>query len=143
MYYDLAKLNTEVKEILVKTAVVIVENNTDLKVFSDAATNTDVIQQEDYSTQTETPATKCCDASTQIDHDEYSTPLRVQGNRNAIKFYTGFPSFQLLMACFTFLGPAVSMLSYKDHSKLTKGKPHKLSPLKEFFNVVSSATWFV
>ena len=55
---DLAKLNTEDKEILVKPAVVSVENNTDLKVFSDAATNTDVIQQEDASTQTEVPATK-------------------------------------------------------------------------------------
>ena len=133
---DLAKLNTEDKEILVKPAVVSIENNTDLKVFSDAAINTDVIQEEDASTQTEVPATKYCDASTQTDRDEYSTPLRVeqiQDNRNAIKFYTGFPSFQLLMACFTFLGPAVSMLSYEDHSKLTKGKPHKLSPLNEFF----------
>ena len=83
------------------------------------------------------------------DHNEdndYSTPLRVeqiQDNRDAIKFYTGFPSFQLLMACFTFLGPAVSRLSYEDHVKLTKGKPQKLSPLNEFFDVVSSATWFI
>ena len=143
---DLAKLNTEDKEILVKPAVVSIENNTDLKVFSDTAINTDVIQKEDASTQTEVPATKYCDASTQTDHDEYSTPLRIeqiQDNCNAIKFYTGFPSFQLLMACFMFLGPAVSMLSYEDYSKLTKGKPHKLSPLNEFFNAVSSVTWFV
>ena len=41
---DLAKLDTEDKEILVKPAVVSIENNTDLKVFSDAAINTDVIQ---------------------------------------------------------------------------------------------------
>ena len=37
------------------------------------------------------------------------------------------------MAYFTFLGPAVSRLSYEDHVKLTKGKLHKLSPLNEFF----------
>ena len=138
---DLAKLYTEDKEILVKPAVVSVESNTDLKVFSDAATNTDVLQKGDISTQTEceVSVTKYCDASTQTDRDEdndYSTPLRVeqiQDNCDAIKFYTGFPSFQLLMACFTFLGPAVSRLSYEDHIKLTKGKPHKLSPLNEFF----------
>ena len=99
---DLVKLYTEDKEILVKPAVVSVESNTNLKVFSDAATNTDVLQKGDVSTQTdcEVLVTKYCDASTQIDHDEdngYSTPLRVQqiqDNRNVIKFYTGFPSFQ-------------------------------------------------
>ena len=128
-------LYTEDKEILVKPAVVSVENNTD---FSDAATNTDVMQKGDASAQTEVPVTKYCDASTQTDYDkgsDYSKPLhieQIQDNCNAIKFYTGFPSFQLLMACFTFLGPAVSMLSYEDHIKLTKGKPHKLSPLNEF-----------
>ena len=67
----------------------------------------------------------------------------LQDNCNAIKFYTGFPSFQLLMACFTFLGPAVYRLSYDDHVKLTKGKPHKLSPLNEFIDVMSSLTWFI
>ena len=40
---DLAKLYTEDKEVLVKPAVVSVESNTDLKLFSDAATNTDVL----------------------------------------------------------------------------------------------------
>ena len=48
---DLAKLNTEDKEVLVKPAVVSVENNTNLKVFSDAATNTDVILEEDAGTK--------------------------------------------------------------------------------------------
>ena len=97
------------------------------------------MQKGDASTQTEVPDTKYCEASTQTDCDkgsDYSIPLRIeqiQDNCNAIKFYTGFPSFQLLMACFTFLEPAVSMLSYEDHVKLTKGKPHKLSPLNEFF----------
>ena len=43
---------------MVKPAVVSVENNTDLKLFSDAATNADVIQKEDASTLTEVPATK-------------------------------------------------------------------------------------
>ena len=37
------------------------------------------------------------------------------------------------MVCFTFLGKAVSELSYRDHYKLTKGKPYKLSPLNKFF----------
>ena len=97
------------------------------------------MQKRDASAQTEIPVTKYCDVSTQTDHDEgndHSTTLHVeqiQDNCNAIKFYTGFPSFQLLMACSTFLGPAVSVLSYEDHIKLTKGKPHKLSPLNEFF----------
>ena len=34
----------------------------------------------------------------------------------------------------------MSVLSYEDHIKLAKGKPHKLSPLNEFFNVMSSTT---
>ena len=75
---DSSKLNTEDKGILIKPAVVSVENNTDLKVFSDAATSTDIIQQEDANTQIEVPATKYCDASTQTDHDKYSTPLCVE-----------------------------------------------------------------
>ena len=50
-----------------------------------------------------------------------------------IKFYTGFPSFQLLMVYFQCLGSAPSNLSYGDHTKVAKGKPHKLSPLNEFF----------
>ena len=97
------------------------------------------MQEGDASAQTEVPVTKYCDVSTQTDHDEgndHSTPLgveQIQDNCNAIKFYTGFPSFQLLMACSTFLGPAVSVLSYEDHIKLTKGKSHKLSPLNKFF----------
>ena len=62
---DLAKLYTEEKEVLIKPAVVVgVESNTDLKLFSDAATNTDVMQKGDASAQTEVPATRYCDAST-------------------------------------------------------------------------------
>lgn len=38
-----------------------------------------------------------------------------------------------LLARFTFLGTAVSKLSYGDHYKQSKSKPHKLSPLNEFF----------
>ena len=96
---DLAKLYTEDKEILVKPAVVSVENNTDFKVFSDAATNTDVMQKGDASTQTEVPDTKYCDASTQTDCDkgsDCSIPLRieqVQDNCNVIKFILDFLHF--------------------------------------------------
>ena len=35
--------------------------------------------------------------------------------------------------CFTFLGAAASKLSYGDHYKQSKGKPHRLSPLNKFF----------
>ena len=66
---------------MVKPAVVSIKSNTDLKLFPNAATNTDVIQKGDASAQTEVPVTKYCDASIQTDCDEgnaHSTPLRVE-----------------------------------------------------------------
>ena len=58
---------------------------------------------------------------------------KIKDDQKAVNFYTGFYSLELLMVCFTFLGNAVSDLSYQDHHKETKGKSHKLSPLNEFF----------
>ena len=74
---------------------------------------------------------------------EETTPFRIeqiQDDDKLVNFYTGFPSFLHLLACFQFLGPAVAVLSY-DSSKVIQhaakacalGRPHILTPLNEFF----------
>ena len=125
---DLIIMNTADKEILVKPAATI-----------EAATNTLLVEISNATTQTdhEVPVATYSDASTMTEEDcSESTPLRIeqiQNDQKCLHFYTGFLSFQMLMVCFNFLGPAVSKLSYGDHQKHTKGKPHKLTPLNEFF----------
>ena len=69
----------------------------------------------------------------EIDDDDSFRIEKIKDDQKAVHFYTGFPSMELLMVCFTFLGNAVSKLSCRDHYKLIKGRPHKLSPLNEFF----------
>ena len=125
---DLIIMTTADKEILVKPAATI-----------EAGTNTLWIETTNATMQTdhEVPVVTCSDASTITEQDfSESTPLRIeqiQDDQKCLHFYTGFSSFQMLMVCFNFLGPAVSKLSYGDHQKHTKGKPHKLTPLNEFF----------
>ena len=68
---------------------------------------------------------------------DYFIPLRigqVQNDDDAIRFYTGFPTFKLLMACYLFLGESVSKLSYGAYEGTGKARrPRILSPLNEFF----------
>ena len=65
-----------------------------MKFFFDVATNTEQVEKNDVSTQTESTVIKCCDASTQTDRedDNDSTPIcieQIQDDCNAVKFYTG------------------------------------------------------
>ena len=69
-----------------------------------------------------------------------SSPFRIQqikDDNEAIKFYTGFISFSYFMACFNFLGSAVTTLCYNNskngNTQAAVGRPHSLSPLNEFF----------
>ena len=66
-------------------------------------------------------------------------------NNDAIQFYTGFESYDMLISCFKFLGDDVNHLQYKDtstesstrvHSEETRGAPRLLTPLNEFFLVL-------
>ena len=85
------------------------------------------------------------DATMMTDNKDVVTPFSIEqinDDDKMIRFYTGFPSFLLLMICFKFLGAAVSNLSYGDHLKLAKGKPNKLSALNDFFLMLSLVTWF-
>ena len=54
-----------------------------------------------------------------------------------VAFYTGFPSYAHLKACFDFLRPATSHLLYRDSKRVlhqsNKGRPRSLSPMDEFF----------
>ena len=65
-------------------------------------------------------------------------------NNDAIQFYTGFESYDMLISCFKFLGDDVNHLQYKDTStetctsnqvcyEVTRGTPRTLTPLNEFF----------
>lgn len=85
------------------------------------------------------------DSSAQTDSSLRSPPFRIElfvDNDEAIKFYTGFENYQLLIICFNFLGEAVDHLQYRGSSINTsehldkRGAPRILSPLNEFFLVL-------
>ena len=69
---------------------------------------------------------------------------QIQDDDKFISFYSGFPSFLHLLACYQFLGAAVATLSYGP-SKTNQdaatacgmGHHHILSPINEVFNAMS------
>lgn len=79
-----------------------------------------------------------CGTITEICETEV-TPFRleqIKDDDQAIKFFTGFPTFLHLMTCFNFLGPAAFNLCYgamKNDMPSAGGRNHCLSPLNEFF----------
>ena len=93
----------------------------------------DLVSTADMATQAETPKIRYSETSTMTDGDDGFRIEKIKDDQNVVQFYTGFTSMELLMVCFTFLGKAASKLSYRDRYKLSKRKPHKLSPLNEFF----------
>ena len=136
---ELITSTTEDKEVLIKPAIVSVSCNTETATYCDASTNAPVVAlTSDSSTQTEELSVSHSEASTMTEQgDEQETiPFRfeqIKNDNSAVRFYTGFPSLSVMIICFTFLRDAVSNLSYRDHTKLIKGRPHKFSPLNEFF----------
>ena len=64
-----------------------------------------------------------------------------------ILFYTGFPDYASLRACFDYLGPAVNKLNYwgsvsSTDGKKSTGRTRSLPPLEEFFFSASqTSTW--
>ena len=62
---------------------------------------------------------------------------QIKDDDQAVKFYTGFVTFAHMMACFHFLGPAVTNLCYgtkkSDTPANNGGRLRCLSPLNEFF----------
>ena len=61
----------------------------------------------------------------------------------AIKFYTGFDSYQMLYICFQYLGKSVNHLKYWGKQSYTSsiekrgsGSSRSLSPINEFFLVL-------
>lgn len=61
----------------------------------------------------------------------------IKHDDKAILFYTGFPSYTLLLTCFNFLGPAAAVLCYDKKGNDTEasfvGRPRLLTPINEFF----------
>ena len=58
-----------------------------------------------------------------------------------ILFYTGFPDYATLRACYDYLGPAVNKLNYwgsvnSSNGKKNSGRTRSLPPLEEFFLVL-------
>ncbi len=60
-----------------------------------------------------------------------------------IQFYTGFPNYSTLVACYEFLDPGVESLNYWGSSKHTiserkssGGKNHSLPPMEQFFFIL-------
>ena len=67
------------------------------------------------------------------------TLANIADNDKRVSFYTGFPMYAALMACFKFLGPVVSELIYwnsklHDTSEMKKkGRSRTLALIQEFF----------
>lgn len=114
---------------------------------SDAVTQTNVLKADveiqhsptmlHKSIQTEL---KVSDASTSTeDLDLEPVPFsieQIKNNDTDVTFYTGFASFLHFLACFNFLGPAVTNLTYTRKNSdfpSSKGRPRSLSPINEFF----------
>ena len=58
----------------------------------------------------------------------------IAGNDSLVRFLTGFPSHDVFMAFFDFLGPAVDHLNYiGSKSKGKRRRKRKLDPLNQFF----------
>lgn len=61
---------------------------------------------------------------------------QISGNDALTRFYTGFASYEILLAFFEFLGPAVYKLQYWGNSeRITsrRRKSMKLDPLNQYF----------
>ena len=74
----------------------------------------------------------------ECDHMQFRL-ANISHDMKIITFYTGFPSFGTLKACFEYLGPAVNHLSYKERNETdasSSGRPHILPPMEEFFLVL-------
>ena len=84
-----------------------------------------------------------CDACTMTKPNFSSFQIeKIQNDDDAIRFYTGFPIFKILMVCFIFLDESVSKLvgiSYQSAGK--PDRPHILSPLNEFFSCYVNFDW--
>ena len=74
---------------------------------------------------------------TDEDDEHIVAPFSIEqikdNDKNDKIFILDFLLFNFLWFVISFLGFAVSNLSYEDHAKLAKGKSHKLSALNEFF----------
>ena len=61
----------------------------------------------------------------------------IKHDDKAILFYTGFPSYILLLTCFNFLDPAAAVLCYNkqgsDSEASFMGRQRLLTPINEFF----------
>lgn len=59
----------------------------------------------------------------------------IAGNDKLVKLYTGFPSYEILLSFFEFLGPAVSHLNYWSEKEKEKKclRRRKLDPINQFF----------
>ena len=73
-----------------------------------------------------------------FDHMQFRL-ANISHDDKMVAFYTGFPSFATMKACFEYLGPAANYLSYKEKNEsdaLCSGRPHILPPIEEFFIVM-------
>ena len=59
----------------------------------------------------------------------------IAGNDKLVRMYTGFSSFDVLLAFFEFLGPSVNSLNYwgKKEREWKRRRQRKLDPLNQFF----------
>ena len=106
----------------------------------DKSSNTDLTQRELQELVEKLPVLEnnIRTLKEECDHMRFRL-ANISHDEKIITFYTGFPSFETLKACFEYLGPAVNHLSYKERNETDvsrSGRPHILLPMEEFFLVL-------
>ena len=109
----------------------------------DKSSNTDLTQRELQELVEKLPVLPVLENNIrtlkeECDHMRFRL-ANISHDEKMITFYTGFPSFETLKACFEYLGPAVNHLSYKERNETDvsrSGRPHILLPIEEFFLVL-------
>lgn len=67
-------------------------------------------------------------------HNQSTSDLKMSQTMILIRFYTGLPSYEVFLAVFDFLGPAVNKLHYWGTKASQSGKHNlKLDPKNQFF----------
>ena len=75
-----------------------------------------------------------CQSKLQKQEPRYFRITNIASNDSLISFYTGFPSYEVFLCFFEFLGPSVHYLNYWGDKGMTKGKrKKKLDPMNQLF----------
>ena len=111
-------------------------------IYCDAETNTELTwveldEMENKLNEITKQVEECRLECSSLKEKQHLRLNNIKDDNEKLKFYTGFPTFTVLMICFNFLGKASSKLNYwgstNAETKTAKGRKRTLPPLEEFF----------